>query len=104
GAQYTIEAAGTYVDSLGHETVAKVTSGTLTVKATAPPSGAKGDVNGDGKVSVGDVVLALRAVAGLAQLSAQQSVAADVNGDGKLSVGDVVLLLRVVARLITLGA
>ncbi|HEY3282167.1 MAG TPA: dockerin type I domain-containing protein, partial [Armatimonadota bacterium] len=66
-----------------------------------PVTSKKGDVNGDNKVSITDVILGLQAVAGLKQLTAEQLARADMNGDGKLSIGDVLLVLRVVAGLAT---
>jgi regulation of enolase protein 1 (concanavalin A-like superfamily) len=65
------------------------------------PAVTLGDLNGDGKVSITDVVTALRGVAGLVTLTADQQKAADVNVDGKFNITDVVLMLRYVAGLIT---
>jgi hypothetical protein len=66
-----------------------------------PPVGVKGDMNGDGKLNITDVVTALRGVAGLVTLTPTQQSLADVNGDGKFNITDVVLMLRKVAGLIT---
>ncbi|HEY3284276.1 MAG TPA: carboxypeptidase regulatory-like domain-containing protein [Armatimonadota bacterium] len=70
---------------------------------TPPPvtTGVRGDMNGDGKLNITDVVTALRGVAGLVTLTADQLKLADVNGDGKFNITDVVLMLRKVAGLIT---
>ncbi|HEY3283144.1 MAG TPA: dockerin type I domain-containing protein, partial [Armatimonadota bacterium] len=68
---------------------------------TVTPPVAFGDLNGDGKVSITDVVTALRGVAGLVTLTDAQKLAADVNGDGKFNISDVVMMLRFVAGLIT---
>ncbi|HEY3285261.1 MAG TPA: dockerin type I domain-containing protein [Armatimonadota bacterium] len=68
---------------------------------TPPPATNYGDLNGDGKVSITDVVTALRGVAGLVTLTDAQKLAADVNGDGKFNISDVVMMLRFVAGLIT---
>ncbi|HEY3284688.1 MAG TPA: dockerin type I repeat-containing protein, partial [Armatimonadota bacterium] len=68
---------------------------------TTPPPVNFGDLNGDGKVSITDVVTALRGVAGLVTLTDAQKLAADVNGDGKFNISDVVMMLRFVAGLIT---
>lgn len=50
----------------------------------------KGDVNGDGKISVLDIIKIQRVIVGLDSYDA----ACDVNGDGKVSVLDVVRLQR----------
>ncbi|HEY3281284.1 MAG TPA: dockerin type I domain-containing protein, partial [Armatimonadota bacterium] len=62
-----------------------------------------GDANLDGKLSVQDVILGLKALLGLVQLNADQTQAADVNKDGKVNIADVVKILRAVAGLDTLG-
>ena len=54
----------------------------------------RGDVNGDGQVTVVDAVLALRAAVGLESLTSEQARAGDGNGNGSLEVSDVVLILR----------
>lgn len=53
-----------------------------------------GDINGDGKVTVADVRLALRAAVGKTALNDAQKTAADVNSDGKVTVSDVRKILR----------
>ena len=53
-------------------------------------SGAKGDVNGDGKISVLDIIKVQRVIVGLDAYDA----ACDVNGDGKVTILDVVRLQR----------
>jgi hypothetical protein len=77
-------------------------------EATAPPAVKLGDVDGNGTVGISDVVLLLRAVAGLATLTPDQQKAGDVApagtggappGDGKVTISDVVRLLRFVAGL-----
>ncbi len=60
--------------------------------------GLMGDLNGDGKVSLGDAVLALRIALGVLTPTPDQVKMADVapkpGGDGKITVGDVVRILR----------
>lgn len=51
----------------------------------------KGDVNGDGKISVLDIVKIQRVIVGL---DSADSAACDINGDGKVSVLDIVRLQR----------
>jgi hypothetical protein len=61
-----------------------------------------GDLDGDRKLNVSDALLLLRAVTGLANLSAGQTQAADVNQDRHTDISDVILLLRAIAKLATL--
>ncbi len=58
-----------------------------------------GDVNGDGRITVSDARLALRAGAQLIELNDIELYAADVNGDGKVSAKDARSILRYVANL-----
>jgi len=48
-----------------------------------------GDVNGDGKINIGDVDLLYQYVRGRRTLAAEQIAASDVNKDGKINIGDV---------------
>ena len=57
----------------------------------------KGDVDGDGRINLLDVVAVLSAVVGRDVLSGQAAVAADLNEDGKVDIEDARLLLRQVA-------
>lgn len=62
----------------------------------------KGDVNGDSRVTVADVRLALRAAVGKTALTAEQQTAADVNGDNAVTVADVRKILRYAVGKITI--
>jgi len=53
----------------------------------------KGDLNRNGVLDVGDVVLLLKIVA-----EGKYDYAADINNDGKVDIGDVVLLLKQIAK------
>lgn len=55
----------------------------------------RGDVNGDGRVTVADAVLALRMAVGLAA----SVPPADADGDGVVRVGDAVIILRLAVGL-----
>ncbi|HEY3283725.1 MAG TPA: dockerin type I repeat-containing protein, partial [Armatimonadota bacterium] len=79
---------------------AKVADFRFGAEATAPPI-IFGDLNGDGKFNITDVVTALRGVAGLVTLTPDQQKAADVTGDGKFNITDVVAMLRKLAGIIT---
>jgi|GEM_PF-3305363 len=66
---------------------------------TPPPAGlAPGDLNGDGKVTISDVTIALRIAVGLMTGTPEQMKAADVAPkgapDGKVNIQDVTRLLR----------
>ena len=53
-----------------------------------------GDLNGDGRVDVQDVVLVMRHSLGLVVLNDLQGFLADVNGDGKVNVRDVSQIMQ----------
>lgn len=59
-----------------------------------------GDANGDGKVSIGDVLLVRKYIAGLIDEDSVNIDAADVNGDGRLTIGDVLFIRKYIAGLI----
>lgn len=65
------------------------------------PVGVPGDMSGDGKFAITDVLTALRGLAGLLTPTAEQKAVGDVNKDGNFSITDVVLMLRVLAGLAT---
>ena len=76
----------------------------------APAPSVAGDLNGDGKVSLADVSLALRFAVGDVTPTAAQLKTADVFpnpgtgggpiGDGKIALADVLLLLRIAVGLV----
>jgi len=57
----------------------------------------KGDLNGDGMVSITDVVLIVDAIAGDITDDAGKLAAADVNGDGTVSITDCVAAIDLIA-------
>jgi hypothetical protein len=59
---------------------------------TAQRSGLKGDVNGDGSVTIADVTTLVNIVLGKAATNA----ASDVNGDGSVTIADVTYLVNTV--------
>ncbi|MBC7324046.1 MAG: cadherin-like beta sandwich domain-containing protein [Moorella sp. (in: Bacteria)] len=65
----------------------KVYTVNVSRQSTSPPAG-RGDVNGDGKVTIMDAVKIARAVIGLETLTDAQKAAADFNGDGRVTIMD----------------
>lgn len=61
----------------------------------------EGDVNGDGIISIRDIILIKRHIVGIEKLEGKALKAADVNGDGKVTVRDIVLLKQVMVGLNT---
>jgi len=55
----------------------------------------KGDVNGDGKVNVGDIMAVINVMAGQGQNIDKN--AADVNNDGSVNVGDIMAVINIMA-------
>lgn len=64
------------------------------IASTATAQTIMGDVNGDGKIDVRDVVLVQKQVLGKIALTAQQLAVADVNGDELIDARDVVLIMQ----------
>ena len=65
-----------------------VKDGSVTV---VPP--VRGDVNGDGKVTISDATIALRIAVGINRASDYQLRVGDLNGNGKIDVSDTVRIL-----------
>ena len=89
--------------------VTQVTSGNIATGMIAKIGGSsytivvKGDANGDGAMSISDVVKLQSHVVGRASLSGAYATAGDLNGDGKISITDVVQAAQVVVGKRTLG-
>lgn len=60
-----------------------------------------GDLNGDGKVTMADVIRLARGVSNYATLTEQEQALADVTGDGKITMSDVLRLARYAAGYIS---
>ncbi len=79
----------------------KVTGGDLATGMTAVTGNTSvtvvvtGDVNGDGKLSITDVVKLQSHVVGKSSLSGAYAKAGDINGDGKVTITDVVQAAQV---------
>jgi len=65
----------------------------------------KGDINGDGRIDISDVILCLRMAVGLSviigdveyfapEYSAQLLAIANINGDAGVDISDVIMILR----------
>ena len=70
---------------------------TAVIKNTAPDTGQSGDLNGDGKVTMADVIRLARGAAGYVVLTEQEQKAGDVTGDGKITMADVIRVARYAA-------
>ena len=66
---------------------------TITVGGEAVTQNAKihlkGDINGDGKITIGDVNRAKLQAKGKSKLTLYEFACADINGDGKITISDV---------------
>jgi sugar lactone lactonase YvrE len=60
-----------------------------------------GDLNGDSRIGINDVVLGLRVLAGLTPSTPQILAGGDLNGDGKVEISEILRILKVVAGLAT---
>jgi len=67
--------------------------------AETPAPVPKGDVNGDGNVTLADVIIALKVACGVSTGSVNIKIAADVNGDAKIGLEEVIYILQDVANL-----
>jgi|GEM_PF-2534333 len=66
-----------------------------------PDPSLPGDVNGDGDITMKDVLKIRRFIAGLDDLSPEEQAIADVNGDGDVTMKDVLKIRRYIAGLDT---
>jgi hypothetical protein len=91
---YPLEFASLALTGTGGTTlITRAVEGKLTVAKPRRP----GDVDGDGKTTISDVVLALRIVLGLVQPTDAQLKGADMTGDGKITIADALKILRLVS-------
>ncbi|MCM1227222.1 MAG: dockerin type I repeat-containing protein [Clostridium sp.] len=74
-------------------TTTVTTSQTTTTKNEIP-----GDINGDGKTTVSDIVMMQQYLLGVKKLTAKQWKLADMNGDGKVNVFDIIILKRILIK------
>lgn len=97
-AGYTIYNGSAKVTSslVGTGMTAVSISATVTIVVT-------GDVSGDGKITITDVVKLQKSVVGSGSLSGAYAKAADINGDGKVTITDVVQAAQVTVGQRTIG-
>ncbi|MBR5769890.1 MAG: dockerin type I repeat-containing protein, partial [Clostridia bacterium] len=70
----------------------------FTIEQSAPPV-KKGDMDGDGEITVADALRALRIAAKLAEETPEAVAVGDVDNDGEITVADALKILRVAAKL-----
>lgn len=68
--------------------------------ADVPDKPEKGDVNGDGKVTVDDVTSIQKYIADAVKFDDAQITVADVNNDGKVNIDDVTMIQKYIADMI----
>lgn len=72
----------------------------VTAEDYEPSTLIKGDVNGDSKVTMRDLLDIQKHIARVKLLTEEQQKAADVDGDGKIAMRDVMRIQRYIAKLI----
>ncbi len=72
---------------------------TVKFEITEEPEGIRGDLDGDGKITVSDALAALRVAAKMAEETAEIVALGDADADGKITVSDALAILRVAAKM-----
>ena len=97
-------AAGTAITAVGEYTLVVINGDkSVTVGFTVvdtKPVYKRGDMDGDGDITVGDALRALRIAAQLVEPEPEDYLIGDVDNDGEITVGDALKILRVAAQLI----
>lgn len=83
---------GTYYVAL-HD-MEDATASTVTVNYERTTNSLPGDVNGDGSVDIGDIVMVISVMTG-SETRADIVSVADVNGDGAADIGDIVAIINI---------
>ena len=98
GFSYTFEEEGEY--TLGYS--AQDSDGNVTARTfeiTVVSARVRGDLDGDGEVTVSDALAALRIAARLTESTPDKLAAGDADGDGDITVVDALAILRVALKL-----
>ncbi|MBQ9557788.1 MAG: dockerin type I repeat-containing protein [Clostridia bacterium] len=95
--EYTDGSAPEYLEFTASKDYLAINLVALYAEAAEP--GLMGDIDGDGEITVGDALIALRIAARLAEANEDHMRVGDVDYDGEITVGDALLILRVAARL-----
>jgi uncharacterized repeat protein (TIGR02543 family) len=64
---------------------------TLTAKWKAKPI--RGDIDGDGAITMGDMIILMDCLSGIRTLTPEELLAADIDGDGAPTMGDLIILM-----------
>ena len=94
GTTATISVGAASLDMIGDDVGTTVAYSPLTVSASVTAT-IRGDVNGDGNVTMLDALLTARAAVGLTTLTGSAFQGADVNHDGFITMMDVLLIARI---------
>ena len=70
---------------------------------TVESATARGDMDGDGEITVADALKALRIAAKLVEPTQEDVAIGDVDNDGEITVADALKILRVAAKLVDAG-
>lgn len=104
---FTVKADGKDIGSAvltvrvkGTEVTKKATLIVYGSETELAPILAKGDVNGDGKITIDDATLVQKAIAEIVALDSAQKYAADTNRDGEVTISDVTQIQKYVAEII----
>ena len=82
-------------DTAGNETAVKFTVVEKVVEVTKP-----GDLNGDDKITVTDLLILKRIIVRLVPKTEENQLRGDMNGDKKITVTDLLILKKKIARLL----
>ncbi len=72
----------------------------IVIDTSGGPDYIKGDLDGDGEITVADALTALRIAAKLVAETPEYVMIGDTDGDGEITVGDALSILRVAAKLV----
>ena len=87
------ESVGSAGSPQGSQSPTSAAAPSQSTSGTHAASSVRGDVNGDGKLNIMDILLAQRSILGLGKL-AEEIARADLNGNGKVDILDVLLMQK----------